>query len=223
MMDLPSLWETTPVSDVSGQVPAGWYPDPSGERQWRVWSGTQWSTVTRPYATRVDVTSPDTFGVKELEQLNSLRHLTRFGILAYYAGFAVLVSLVAHWPGRAHPVPVRFASATLGTAIGLTLIGAISFAASVHSLRGRWTLDAVVPVVNTFAASYWMSRRLGLVNPAPRLAIDAVITVGFAALVGTQPWVGVALASVAFSQLARAYVLIDRLSGVENGAARVLD
>jgi len=73
--------------------------------------------------------------------------------------------------------------------------------------------------VNTFASSYWMSRRLGIENPAPRLFVDALITAGFVALVAAQPWVGIALASVAFSQLARAYVLIDRLSGTANAAA----
>jgi hypothetical protein len=222
-MTLPSLWETTRVSNVAGQVPAGWYPDPSGERQWRVWNGSEWSNVTRPYAERVDTPGTATFGVEELAVINTLRRLTQFGILAYYAGFGLLASLIVHWPGHAHPVSPRFASATLGAAMGLTLIGAITFAASVRALRGRWTLDAVLPVVNTFASSYWMSRRLGINNPAPRLFIDAVITTGFVALVAAQPWVGIALASVAFSQLARAYVLIDRLSGTASAATSALD
>lgn len=211
------------MSDVTSQVPAGWYPDPSGERQWRVWNGAEWSTVTRPYAAPSEPASPSTFGVAELAMLNTLRRLTQFGVLAYYAGFALLVSVIVHWPGHAHPVSARFASATLGAAIGLLLIGAISFAASVHALRGRWTIDGVIPVWNTFAASYWMSRRLAIANPAPRLMVDALITVGFVALVGTQPWVGVALASVAFAQLARAYVLIDRLSGSASTATSALD
>lgn len=206
------------MSNATGQVPAGWYPDPSGERQWRVWNGTDWSDVTRPYAARVEPVEPATFGVKELEVLNTLRRLTQFGILSYYAGFGLLVSLIAHWPGNAEPVSSQFASATLGAAMGLALIGTISFAASVHALRGRWTLDAIIPVVNTFASSYWMSRRLGINNPAPRLFIDALITAGFVALVATQPWIGIALASVAFSQLARAYVVIDRLSGTASAA-----
>lgn len=211
------------MNDVTGLIPAGWYPDPSGERQWRVWNGAQWSAVTRPYAERTGAPGSGSFGVHELDVLNTLRRLTQFGILAYYAGFGLLVSLIVHWPGRAHPVSPRFASATLGAAIGLTLIGAISFAASVHALRERWTLDAIIPVVNSFAATYWMSRRLGMVTPTPRLVIDGVITAGFVTLVAAQPWVGMALASVAFSQLARAYVVIDQLSATASDAVRALD
>ncbi|MBW4031008.1 MAG: DUF2510 domain-containing protein [Acidobacteria bacterium] len=201
------------MSDSTGQVPAGWYPDPSGERQWRVWNGSDWSHVTRPYGEVATPTSPVHFGVDDLATLGTLRRLTQFGILAYYTGFALLISLIAHWPGRAHPVSPRFASATLGAAIGLTLIGALAFAATVRALRGRWTLDAVIPVLNTFTASRWMSRRLELVNAGPRQLIDVLLTVGFILLCPTQPWVGVALASVAFNQLARTYALIDQLSG----------
>jgi len=207
------------VSDSTGQVPAGWYPDPSGERQWRVWNGSAWSNVTRPYGEITPTPAPLPFGVDELATLGTLRRLTQFGILAYYTGFAFLISVLAHWPGRTQPVSPRFASAALGAAIGLTLIGTITFATSVRALRGRWTLDAVIPVVNTFAAAWWTSRRLELGNPRPRLVIDVLLTVGFVLLCPTQPWVGVALASVAFNQLARTYALIDRLSGPALAAA----
>jgi hypothetical protein len=200
--------------NVTSQVPPGWYPDPSGERQWRVWNGVQWSDVTRAYGPPVTPVVATSIGVSELEELGALRRLTQFGVLAYYAGFALLVSLVTHWPGHAHPVPSRLANAALGAAMGLTLIGAISFAASIRALRGRWTVDAVIPVVNTFAASWWISRRLGFNNPSSRLFADALITVGFVLLCSKQPWVGIALAGVAFSQLARTSVLIDQLSGL---------
>jgi hypothetical protein len=197
---------------VTGPIPAGWYPDPSGERQWRVWNGTDWSTVTRPYGEPTRPSPAARLGVDELATLGTLRRLTQFGVLAYYAGVALLVGIVAHWPGHAHPESPRVASAALGAAIGLVMIGSISFATSVRALRGRWSLDAVIPVLNTFAASWWMSRRLGAVNPGFRLFTDAVITVGFVALSPSQPWVGVALASVAFTQLARTYMLIDAMT-----------
>ena len=58
-----------------------------------------------------------------------------------------------------------------------------------------------------------MSRRLGLKGFELRLFADVLITVGFAALCGSQPWVGIALAGVAFTQLARAYLVIDQISG----------
>jgi hypothetical protein len=158
-------------------------------------------------------------GLSELETLSVMRRLTQFGILAYYAGFALLVGLVTHWPGHAHPVSAHFAGATLGASLGLTLIGAISFAASVRGLRGRWTLDALIPVINTFAASYWMSRRLGLKGFEFRLFADALITTGFVLLCASQPWVGIALAGVAFTQLARAYLVIDQISGAPKASS----
>jgi len=200
------------VSNVVSPVPPGWYPDPSGARQWRVWNGTAWSDVTRTYGEKTTPVMTPSLGKTELDLLSALRRLTQFGVLAYYAGFALLISLIAHWPGRPHPVSARFASATLGAAMGLTLIGAISFAVCVHALRGRWTLEALIPLVNTFAASYLMSRRIGLNNPAFRLGADVFITGGFVLLSTAQPWVGIALAGVAFTQLARALVLSDRLS-----------
>jgi hypothetical protein len=213
-MTLLSLCENIPVSNVTSPIPPGWYPDPSGERQWRVWNGAEWSDVTRPYGVGAMNQVPTaSFGPPEIETLGALRHLTQFGIMAYYAGFALLVGLVTHWPGHAHPVSARFASATLGAALGLTLIGTLSFAGCVRGLRGRWTLDALIPVINSFAASYWMSRRLGLKGFEFRLFADALITAGFVLLCASQPWVGVALAGVAFTQLARTYLVIDRISG----------
>lgn len=201
------------MSHVSAQIPPGWYPDPAGQRQWRVWNGSAWSDVTRPYGESVTVPATPRIGVAELTTLSSLRHLSQFGILAYYTGFALLTGLVAHWPGHVDPVSPRFASATLGVAIGLTLIGTISFAACVRGLRGRWTLDALLPIINTFAAALWMSRYLGLTRPSPQILIDALLTMGFVVLCPTQPWVGIALASVAFTQLLRTYALTDQLCG----------
>ncbi len=202
------------MSDTTSPAPPGWYPDPAGQRQWRVWNGTQWSHATRPYGERATSESVDgRLGRAELDTVAALSRLARIGIVAYYAGFALVVGLIGHWPGHAHPASARFASAALGAGVGLTLIGALSFAAVVRGLRGRWTLDALLPVINTFAASYWMSRRLGLRGFERRLVADLLITVGFVFLCASQPWVGVALAGVAVTQLARVYLTIDHLSG----------
>lgn len=198
------------VGNPVGSTPPGWYPDPSGARQWRVWNGHSWTDVTRSYAAPV---TESNLPRGDLTVLGALQRLTQFGILAYYGGFALLVSLVAHWPGQPEPVSIRFANATLGAAVGLTLIGTVSFAVTIRALRGRWSVDAVVPVVNSFVASYLMSRRIGVGGPDRRVAADLFITVGFVVLCRHEPWVGVALAGVAFTQLARAYVLSDLLSG----------
>ncbi len=205
------------MSDTSGSIPAGWYPDPSGARQWRVWNGTAWSNVTRAYAplaTGASASAPSAatqLGVAELETLSALRRLKHFGIVAYYVGFALVVGLVDHWPGHARAISLRLASPLLGVAVGLSVIGYVSFAAAVRGLRGRWSLDAVVPVVNTFAASLVMSTRLGVVNNTFRLLVDALVTAGYVLASRTNPWFGVFLASVAAYQYLRCSLLIDAM------------
>ena len=212
-MRLLSLCENNSVNIPRASVPPGWYPDPAGLRQWRVWNGTTWSDVTRPYGPLETPTHADSrFDPAELETLGSLRRLTQFGIFAYYTGLALMVSVVSHWPGRSDPLSARFANAAFSVALGLIVIGTLSFATCVRDLRGRWTWDAVLPVVNTFAAAYWMSRRLCFEGFEWRLGADALITFGFVFLNASQPWIGVALAGLAFTQLARAYLVMDRIS-----------
>jgi hypothetical protein len=200
------------MNTVTNQIPPGWYPDPSGERQWRVWNGSQWSDLTRPYGEHIMPPATSSLTTTDLVALSALRRLTQFGVVAYYTGFAMLVSVIAHWPGSAHPEPARFASAALGVAVGLTVIGTLSFAVVVHALQGHWSFGGVVPLVNTFVASHLMSLRIGITNGPFRLGADVLITVGFIVLSPAQPWVGIALAGVAFSQLARGYLLCDRIS-----------
>lgn len=57
-------------------VPPGWYPDPSGERQWRVWTGMQWSDLTRPYRA-----SAATSVANDLALITALHRLVRYGIV----------------------------------------------------------------------------------------------------------------------------------------------
>ncbi len=201
------------MSNAVVPTPPGWYPDPSGTRQWRVWNGHSWTDVTRPYAPLPVPVSGASFGLTEFDVLSALRRLTQFGVVAYYCGFALMVSLADHWPGRPEPVSVRFASAALGAAVGLTLIGTVSFAVAIRALRGRWSLDALIPFVNSFVVSYLMSKRIGVGGSDRRVAADIFITVGFVVLCPHAPWVGIALAGVAFTQLARAYALGDFLTG----------
>jgi len=76
-------------------VPPGWYPDPGGARQWRVWTGTTWSELTRPYGAPVlEVPLSSSLGL-----VNSLHRLTRYGVVDLYAGIGLIVSMLAHWPG----------------------------------------------------------------------------------------------------------------------------
>src|SRR5271155_4319368 len=67
--------EAREVSLSSAPVPSGWYPDPSGARQWRVWTGTQWSELTRPYGEVAPAPSIAT----DLSLIQALHRLVRYG------------------------------------------------------------------------------------------------------------------------------------------------
>ena len=210
------------MSETGASIPPGWYPDPSGERQWRVWNGAAWSNITRAYGPPAsDPVAP--FGPAELDTLSALHRLNRFGLLAYYVGFALVVSVTTHWPGHARAMSLRVASPLLGVAIGLTLIGALAFAAVVRALRGRWSVEAVVPVLNSFVASSLISRRLGIANNTLRLGLDALVTLGYVTLSSTNAWFGVFFASVAAYQYVRSSLLVDVLAGARTSRPAVLD
>lgn len=126
---------------MSEAIPAGWYPDPSGARQWRVWTGVTWSEVTRPYGEPVDTPPFE----ENLELLLALRRAFGAGIVGVVGGFGLLVGVLAHWPGTAHPEPRWFALAASNAAVALLLVGSVICAFAVRELRGRWTIEAFLP------------------------------------------------------------------------------
>ena len=118
-------------------VPSGWYPDPSGERQWRVWTGREWSELTRPYGEAAPAPSI----VADLPLIQALHRLVRYGIVGDFAGMSIFVSVLAHWPGTAHPVSEWFAVAACNVAVALVLVGSACFAFA--GSRARRSLDAL--------------------------------------------------------------------------------
>ena len=107
--------------------PSGWYPDPSGDRQWRVWNGTQWTALTRPYGDVAEAPSV----VNDLGLIHALHRLLRYGIVGDFAGISILVSVLAHWPGTAHPVTEWFGVALCNVAVALIVIGSACFPESI--------------------------------------------------------------------------------------------
>ena len=130
----------------------GWYPDPSGERQWRWWTASAWTSSTIPYGDRVEPVSI----VSDIALIQALHRLVRYAIAMFFVGLAFLVSVQAHWPGSAKPVSETFAVTVANVAVALVLFGSVCFAFAAHELEGRWTWWAFVPVVNLFAV---LSRR----------------------------------------------------------------
>jgi hypothetical protein len=187
-------------------VPSGWYPDPSGARQWRVWTGTQWSELTRPYGERAPAPSI----VSDLSLIQALHRLVRYGIAGDFAGISILVSVLAHWPGTAHPVSEWFAVAASNVAVALILVGSACFAFAARELEGHWTPWALIPGVNLIAVNTVVTRRLGG-QPLRRVGAEVVLMVLFVAQFHAEVWLCVAPVIVAVGESRWIATLIEHL------------
>jgi hypothetical protein len=190
-------------------IPPGWYPDPSGARQWRVWNGTSWSELTRPYGEPVVRASI----AASLSTIGALHRLVRYGIAALFAGLGLVVSVLAHWPGTAHPTPLWFASGALSVGIGLLVIGTACFGFAVAALEGHPSVWAFVPGINALLLSGLVAQRLGGPSATSRVVSEIVLVALFIDLAHTQPWLCVAPVLIAFDQLRRTSALLDQLVG----------
>ncbi|MHB8379364.1 MAG: DUF2510 domain-containing protein [Acidimicrobiales bacterium] len=192
----------------SYDVPPGWYPDPSGARQWRVWNGTAWSALTRPYGEGV---STPRFA-SNLSLVQALRRLRDAGVVGVVGGLGLLVGVLAHWPGTAHPVPEWFALAASQLSIALLLVGSVVCAFGVRELEGRWRFGAFVPGVNFFIASARVTQRLGRLR-AWRLFSEVLLLVVFVISSRAELWLFVGPMIVAYVETSWFAALIDQLNG----------
>ena len=180
------------MTSATSPAPPGWYPDPGGERQWRVWTGTEWSDTTRPYDAPRAATA--TYG-------SAPAYLRRYGVVSLFAGLGLLVSVLAHWPGTAHPSPAWFALAASDLAIGLLTLGSVLYALGARALLGRWTPMAFVPGVNVLFVSGLLGEVLEGRWPARRVVAEAVILTLFVAGAHAQAWLAVAPVLVGLTHL----------------------
>ena len=176
-------------------VPPGWYPDPSGARQWRVWTGERWSEVTRPYGERPTPTGL----VASLPLIQALDRVSRYGVAGVLGGLGLYVSVLSHWPGSANPVPSWFAALATTTALAFFFLGSAAYAFAARELRGRWSLSALVPLVNLEVVNAQLTQRLGT-SPTRRVVADSVLLVLFVMQFHHDAWLGVAPVLVALSQ-----------------------
>ena len=194
------------MSSSGTPVPSGWYPDPSGARQWRVWTGTQWSELTRLYGD----TAPAASIASDLSLIQALHRLLRYGIAGDFAGISILVSVLAHWPGTAHPVSEWFAVAACNVAVALLIIGSACFAFAARELEGRWTPWAFIPGVNLFVVNVVVTQRLGG-KPLRRVGAEAVLMLLFVVQFHNASWLCVAPVIVAVGQSQWIATLIEHL------------
>jgi hypothetical protein len=198
-------------TSATNPIPPGWYPDPGGAREWRVWTGTAWSQVTRPYGEPVDTPRLAT----SFSLLLALRRVQNVGIVGVLGGLGLLVSVLAHWPGTAHPTPEWFAIVASTVAVAFLAVGTAACAFGVKELEGRWSLAAFAPGVNLFIASALVNRRLGI-RPAWRIISELALLVVFVLSSRDDLWLCVGPVIVAYLESTWFSALIDRLSGRAN-------
>jgi len=190
-------------------IPPGWYPDPEGLRQWRVWTGTDWSPVTRPYG---EPTAPPAMTLASLTLIGSMQRLARYGIVITFAGLGLVVSVLAHWPGTAHPLPTWFAVLASDVGVALLMFGSIAFAFAARALQSRWTIASFLPGVNILLVNGLVLERLTRHWPVRRVASEAVLFALFVAQSHTYAWLGVVPAVIALNHLGATSALVDQLS-----------
>jgi len=189
-------------------VPPGWYPDPSGSRQWRVWTGTQWSEATRPYGEALE--TPRLAANLALAQ--TMRRVLRAGVVGVVGGLGLLVSALAHWSGTANPAPRWFLLSALDLAVALLVVGSVVCAFGVKELKGRWSLEAFVPGANLFFASALVAKRLGR-NQTWRVLSEVVLLVLFAISLHADLWLAIGPMIVAYIETSWFAALVDQLNG----------
>ena len=196
------------TSTPTSPVPPGWYPDPEGLRQWRVWNGETWTQLTRPFGD----TSPSSVGAS-LDLIRALHRLVRYGNVAAFAGLGLVVSMLAHWPGTPQPLPAWFAATALDAGLSLLVIGSACFSFGVRELEGRWTVLALIPGLNVLNFSALVVRRLGGRSPLRRVAAETLLLILFITQARVQPWLGVAPMMVAWGHTRWDQALLSEITG----------
>ena len=194
------------------EVPPGWYPDPSGARQWRVWTGTAWSELTRPYGPESKTPSI----LASLPLINALDRVSRFGVVGVLGGLGLYVSVLSHWPGSAHPVADWFATTALAVSFTLFFLGSAAYAFAARELTGHWSLSAVVPLVNFEVVNAQLTQRLGT-SPTRRVVADSVLLVLFVVQFHQDAWLGIAPVLVALSQSFWVRTFLEQALGAVKG------
>ena len=191
-------------------IPSGWYPDPNGTPQWRVWNGQAWSGVTRPFATHDPEVIPYDAAVGTL--LTTLSRLRRFGVVALFGGLALLLSTLAHWPGTHQASSLTWARVGLALALGLMTFGTTGFALAVRALQGYWSVDAFVPGLNLFSVAVLCAQRLGVRRIGPPVGIEFIMVAFVCASFHQTPLSAILLAAIARSFIIRLGYVIEHVS-----------
>jgi hypothetical protein len=175
-----------------------------------VWTGTNWSEVTRPYGESASV-APSRLAAS-FDLVLALRRVLTLGIVGVLGGLGLLVSVLSHWPGTAHPAPEWFSVGATSAAGLLLIVGSVVCAFGVKELEGHWSPKALIPGVNLFVASALVTRRLGS-RRIWRIVSEMILLAIFVVSSRNDLWLCIGPVIVAYIESTWFSALIDQLTG----------
>jgi hypothetical protein len=153
--------------DALSAPPSGWYPDPGGAREWRVWNGREWSDAKRPYGD---------------EPIPTQHSLCRYGVVAYFAGLGLLIDAYHHRPSVDPAMSWTWFAVLTTAALGTALIGHIAFTRATATLMDAPGPAAGVPILNVVQWSRLAFARSNHTLPLTRRSrgtrLDAIESAG---------------------------------------------
>jgi hypothetical protein len=147
-----------------------------------------------------------------LSLVQALQRVFTLGVVGILGGLGLLVSVLAHWPGTAHPAPMWFAVAASSVAVALLVVGSVVCAFGVKELEGHWSPVAFLPGANLFVASALVTHRLGR-QQVWRIASEVILLAVFAAASRNDVWLCLGPMIVAYVETTWFGALIDQLNG----------
>lgn len=129
----------------AGLPPKGWYPDPSGAQQWRVWNGRSWSDVVRAF------TEGSTPGVPSTEAVRAQGYLVRGGVVCFFGGIALLADARHHAAGLRASGHAATYDVLLAVGLVTLFAGHLAYVYATTTLWSRRRWVAAVPFLNSLA------------------------------------------------------------------------
>lgn len=196
------------MEESTNLTPNGWYPDPSGQPQWRVWTGSKWSTLTRPYGSSSPSTPRIVGSLSRVQAIARVRYLATLG---YFGGLNLLASLIRSWPKGSHPFSDFWLLPLLGLACSLLIIAWTVSAQAVRTFQDNWTIWALLPLGNLLIVMGLI--RKDLFGPLARSNSGDLVGLAMWLFVATSsPISGIITALIAAGQIQLASVYLNNVT-----------
>jgi len=188
----------------SPSAPTGWYPDPSGERQWRRWDG-EWTSRVHPYDHAAN-------SVADLSLLRALRAQYLYGAASFFAGAGLVLGMVHHWPGTKHPVSLDVATTLTTIGGALLVLGYAHYVRLALALDRRHSLSCWLPIENVLLVTTLLLHRLDNQRVRRTVLAEALLMALLVFAGGPFAWLFVIAPLLALQHVTLTRVVFDHLT-----------